>query len=79
MARVVYHVQIGKKRTPVTLASVLTLKLGKTPRRPEGHQAVRMWLQEEIDRDPGAVRYGRASQRLTHVVIAKRDQWQDQS
>jgi len=89
MATPRYHVQIGKKRTTIVLAPALTellaLKLGKHPGTPEGHAAIRGWLQEEIDRDPGAVRYGRASQRLAHQVIlsiaspsllSKREQWQ---
>lgn len=73
MPRAVYHVHINGKRTTVilapALAELLTLQLGHPPRSPAGHQAVRAWLQAEIDRDPGAVSYGRASQRLAHVAI----------
>lgn len=88
MPRAVYHVHIGKKRTTVILApalsELLTFKLGHEPQTPAGHQAVREWLQAEINRDPGAVRYGRASQRLAqvailtigaHHLVTKREQW----
>ena len=83
-----YHVTIDETRTTVSLPDVLTdllaLKRGASPKTPEGHAAVRTWLQEEIDHDPGAVRYRRASQRLAQQailavaassLIAKRDDW----
>jgi hypothetical protein len=90
MATSRYHVVIDNVRTTVTLAPVLgellTLKLGGTPHTEVGHSTVRTWLQEEIERDPGAVRYGRASQRLAHQAIfaiaapaltREHDKWQN--
>ena len=83
-----YHVTIAEARTTVTLpevlAELLALKRGTVPKTPEGHAAVRAWLQQEIDRDPGAVHFRRASQRLTQQAIlavaapglvTKRDDW----
>lgn len=83
-----YHVTIAEARTTVTLpqvvAELLALKRGALPKTPEGHAAARTWLQQEIDRDPGAVRFRRASQRLTQQAIlavaapglvSKRDDW----
>lgn len=83
-----YHVTIDDTRTTVTLPQVLSellaLKRGAEPKTPEGHAAVRTWLQQEIDRDSGAVRFRRASQRLTQQailavaapgLISKRDDW----
>lgn len=83
-----YHVIVHSARTTVTLATVLeellSLKLGTEPGSPEAHTAVRQWLQREIEKDPGAVRHGRASQRLAHQAIlfiaapglvGKRDEW----
>ena len=62
-----YHVVIDHVRTTVSfapaLAQLLALKLGSEPQTVAAHAAVRAWLQAEVDRDPGAVRYGRASQR----------------
>ena len=89
MATSRFHVVIDKVRTTVTLAPVLSelliLKLGAEPGTEAGHGAVRQWLQAEIEKDPGAVRYGRASQRLAYQailaiaspgLIAKREAWQ---
>jgi hypothetical protein len=89
MATSRYHVVIDEARTTVTLAPVLSelliLKLGAEPGTEAGHGAVRQWLQAEIEKDPGAVRYGRASQRLAYQailaiaapsLIAKREAWQ---
>ena len=89
MATSRFHVVIDKVRTTVTLAPVLSelliLKLGAEPGTEAGHGAVRQWLQGEIEKDPGAVRYGRASQRLAYQailaitapsLIAKREAWQ---
>jgi hypothetical protein len=53
------------------LAELLALRLGAKPQTPAAHSALCSWLQKEIDRDPGAVRYGRASQRLAHQAIQK--------
>jgi len=91
MALARYHVMIDQVRTTVSLAPVLAellaLKLGAKPQTPAAHAALRSWLQEEIDRDPGAVRNGRASQRLAHQAILKvaapslisqRDDWLEQ-
>lgn len=68
-----FHVVIDQHRTTVTLAPILAqllaVKLGAAPDTVESHAAIRAWLQGEIDRDPGAVRYGRASQRLAHQAI----------
>ena len=89
MATSRYHVVIDEVRTTVTLAAVLSellsLKLGAEPGTEEAHGAVRQWLQGQIEGDPGAVRYGRASQRLAYLailavaapgLIAKREAWQ---
>jgi hypothetical protein len=88
MALARYHVMIDQVRTTVSLAPVLAellvLKLGAKPPTQAAHAALRSWLQAEIDRDPGAVRYGRASQRLAHqavlkiaasALISQRDDW----
>lgn len=88
MALARFHVTIDGTRTTVSMAQVLAellaMKRGAIPRTPEGHAAVRTWLQEEIDRDPGAVRFRRASQRLTQQAIlaiaapglvSKREDW----
>jgi hypothetical protein len=84
-----YHVSIDGRRTTVsltpTLAELLALKLGADLDAPQAHAAVRTWLQGEVDRDPGAVAYGRASQRLAHLamlaiaapgLVAKLERWQ---
>jgi hypothetical protein len=89
MAR--FHVMIDRVRTTVTLAPVLSellaLKLGTAPQTSAAHAALHAWLQAEIDRDPGAVRYGRASQRLAHQamlhiaapsLLSRRDHWLEQ-
>jgi hypothetical protein len=88
MALARYHVIIDDARTtvslPPVLAELLALKRGIEPRTPEAHAAVRLWLQQEIDRDPGAVRRRGASQRLARQailaiaapgLIAKHDDW----
>lgn len=88
MAQARFHVFIDGNRTTVTMPAVLSellaLKRGAVPKTPEAHGAVREWLQAEIDQDPGAVKYGRASQRLNQQailavaapgLIAKRDSW----
>ena len=85
-----YHVVIDHVRTTVSfapaLAELLALKLGSEPQTVAAHAAVRAWLQAEVDRDPGAIRYGRASQRLAHqailaiaapTLLTKRDHWLD--
>jgi hypothetical protein len=60
MALVRYHVKIDKVRTTVSLAPVLSellaLKLGVEPQTRAAQAALRAWLQQEIDSDPGAVR-----------------------
>lgn len=84
-----YHVSINGHRTtvclPLVVAELLALKLGAEPDAPQAHSAVRTWLQGEVDRDPGAVAYGRASQRLAHLamlaiaapgLVAKLERWQ---
>ena len=83
-----YHVMIDQVRTTVrlapTLAELLAIRLGCVPATDGARTAVRSWLQAEIDRDPGAVRYGGASQRLAHramleiaapILLSKRDHW----
>lgn len=67
-----YHVQLGSKRTTVTLdqllSDLLALKLGFQPNTPEAHAAVRAWLQNALDRgnDPGRCM---TSQWLTKAAI----------
>jgi hypothetical protein len=86
-----FHVMIDQVRTTVTVAPVLcellALKLGAAPQTPAARAALRAWLQTEIDRDPDAVRYGRASQRLAHQamlhiaapsLLSRRDHWLEQ-
>jgi hypothetical protein len=90
MAFARYHVVIDRIRTTVTLAPVLSellaLKLGAQPQTPQAGAAVRAWLQQEIDQDPGAVRHGHASQRLAHqailhiaapALVNRRDLWME--
>jgi hypothetical protein len=91
MALARYHVKIRKARTtvsiPTVLEELLALKLGSEPQTQEAHAAVRLWLQEEIDRDPGAIPKRGASQRLTQQIsleiaaphlIKKRDAWNEE-
>ena len=91
MALARYHVMIDQVRTTVSLtpvlAELLALKLGTMPQTQAARAALCSWVQAEIDRDPGAVRYGRASQRLAHQailtvaapsLISKRDDWMEQ-
>lgn len=55
-----YHLMIEETRTTVTLdttlSNLLAVKLNVDPiaDAPAAHAAVRAWLQEQIDRDPGA-------------------------
>lgn len=69
-----YHVRLGKKRTSVTLdtliASLLALKLDQTPETPEARAAVRTYLQDILNQadDPG--RYF-VSQWLRKQVLLK--------
>lgn len=53
------HVILGKKRTTVSLDNnlsiLLSLQLGRQPKTPQAHTAVRQWLQARLDdgNDPG--------------------------
>ena len=57
-----YHIYLGDKRTSASLdnvlAALLALKLGETPETLEAHNAVRAWLQTQLDEenDPGRFR-----------------------
>lgn len=56
-----YHVKLGKKRTTVTLdtllSTLLSLKLNVTPESREAHKVIGQWLQARLDEnnDPGRV------------------------
>jgi len=67
-----YHVQLGTKRTTVsldeTLADLLALQLNQQPHTPEAHTAVREWLQRRLDADNDPYR-ARVSQWLQAQVI----------
>ena len=91
MALARYHVKMRKARTTVSISTVLeellALKLGSEPQTQEAHAVVRLWLQQEIDRDRGAISKGEASQRLTRQIILeivaphlikKRDAWNEE-
>ena len=53
-----YHLHHRGKRTTVsltlTLAELLAIKLGQTPETPAAHQAIRQWLQQQLDHNPVA-------------------------
>jgi hypothetical protein len=57
-----YHVRLGKRRTTVTMDTIvseyLALYLRVEPGSTEAHSAVRGWLQERLDEsnDPGRFR-----------------------
>ncbi len=67
-----FHIQLGDKRTTVsidrTLVELLALKLGEEPDSEPAHQAIRLWLQDRLDEanDPG--RY-KVSQWLQSEII----------
>ena len=71
-----YHVNLGEKRTTVTLndtlGGVVALKLGQTPGTAEAHSAVRSWLQEQLDinDDPNRVYVSRWLQQEAILFIA---------
>ena len=83
MALARYHVMIDQVRTTVSLtpvlAELLALKLGTMPQTQAARAALCSWLQAEIDRDPGAVRYGQAILTVAAPsLISKRDDWMEQ-
>ncbi len=47
-----YHITFGKKRTTITvdtiLSEMLAIKLHQTPGTKDAHQAVRLWLQDTL-------------------------------
>ncbi len=53
MGQDIYHVQLGKRRTTVSLDQIisilLSLKLGHDPGTEDAHSAVRAYLQEKLD------------------------------
>src|SRR5512142_2740514 len=53
MSQDIYHVQLGKRRTTVSLDPIvsilLSLKLGHDPGTEDAHSAVRAYLQEKLD------------------------------
>jgi hypothetical protein len=57
-----YHLTLGHRRTTVSLdnllSGLLAIRLGTTPQSPQAHDAVRAWLQQQLDRnnDPGRCR-----------------------
>lgn len=67
-----FHIQLGDKRTTVsidrTLSELLALKLGEQPYSSGAHQEIRLWLQARIDKanDPG--RY-KVSQWLQSEIV----------
>jgi len=50
-----YHVTLGSKRTTVSLdtllSDLLAIRLGCMPWSPDAHLTVRLWLQQQLDRD----------------------------
>jgi hypothetical protein len=68
-----YHVRLGKRRTTVTVdtivAEYLALHLGIEPGSVAAHSAVREWLQRQLDdnNDPGR---RRTSQWLLGQILA---------
>jgi hypothetical protein len=68
----IYHIMLGKRRTTVSLDSMiaffLELKLGEEPGTPEAKRAVRAWLQTQLDEDGDTGRV-RVSQRLKFKAL----------
>lgn len=90
MGQDIYHVQLGKRRTTVSLDQIisilLSLKLDLDPGTEDAHAAVRAYLQEKLDKnnDPGR---SRVSQWLREEVLldlldkklsAKYEKWFDE-
>ncbi len=82
-----YHVQLGTKRTTVTLdrilSELLAIKLGYKPDDAQTHTAVREWLQQQLDDagDPNRIRTSQWLQEQAIIAIAdkkissKHDDW----
>jgi len=57
-----YHLTLGRKRTTVSLdtmlSDLLAIRLGSRPQSPQAHGTVRAWLQQRLDdaNDPGRIR-----------------------
>ncbi|WP_456473576.1 hypothetical protein [Desulfolithobacter sp.] len=74
-----YHVEIGARRTTVSLPNILTdllaIKLDQRPRTKEAAQAVRSWLQQTLDKenDPGMVYASRCLQEDAILFIADKN------
>lgn len=71
-----YHVQLGTKRTTITLDTVLSdllaIKLGYRPDDAQAHAAVREWLQQQLDEagDPNRIRTSQWLQEQVILAIA---------
>lgn len=71
-----YHVNLGDKRTTVSLDEVLTellaLKLGHTPNTPEAHSGIRQWLQDRLEdnNDPGRILVSQWLRREALLLVA---------
>ena len=82
-----YHVQLGDRRTTVsiddTLSNLLSLKLGFAPGTQNALKAVQKWLQARIDEqnDPNRIRtsqwlQAQVVESLISAELAKKhDQW----
>ncbi len=50
-----YHLTLGPKRTTASLdnllSGLLAVRLGALPQSPQAHDAVRAWLQAQLDRN----------------------------
>ena len=57
MTYIRYHIDLGDKRTTIslddTVAALLALELGTAPDSDNAHTVVRTWLQDTVDGDPG--------------------------
>lgn len=71
-----YHVQLGARRTTVTLppplTALLALKLGQAPHQPTAHTCIRQWLQQQLNDspDPGRCRVSQWLQEQAVFAIA---------
>lgn len=75
MAYIRYHIELGGKRTTISLdeaiASLLAFKLGSSPEAEDVHEIVRKWLQQLVDqrKHKGRYRLSQLSSTLRELVI----------
>jgi hypothetical protein len=84
-----FHLRRGGQETTVSidsiLAELLALKLGRQPDDEDAHQAVRLWLQDRLDKsiDPDRIHLSQWLQaRIVEEIASwelreKRDEWLD--